>query len=197
MRTCRPVAVLVAMVALTACGSPDPVAVRPAAGSAAPPVTVPSSTPSARASRTAPRVTAAPPAPPRVAASRPPAPMTPPPPPVSPPPKPRVRPAEIALPTHDGTTPLALMGAHTVVGSRALGCVWVVQGGTRHAAIWPPGFRARFDPVRIYDAQHREVWREGQAIELGGGGGNAAPVPGRCRTGDSALWLTAGSFATE
>jgi hypothetical protein len=186
MNARRASGIVVTAFALAACGS-APVAVRPVATGAPAAVSAttppaPSAPPSPRASRKAtlratPRVTptALPTTPPPAAPTR---------------PTVATPPAEIALPTHEGATPHAGLGAHTLLGNRKLGCVWIVQGTRRYAAVWPPGFRARFDPVRIYDAEHRLVWREGQVMELGGGPGPQADrVPPRCRVGEFAVWV--------
>ena len=42
-----------------------------------------------------------------------------------------------------------------------MGCVWIAYlDGTRRMALWHPGWWARFDPVRIYDAGGNQVWSE-------------------------------------
>jgi hypothetical protein len=55
--------------------------------------------------------------------------------------------------------------------------------GQRLPVIWPKGFHATFDPVRIYDRSGRIVAREGDTIEAGGGLG-FAPGP-RCMFGQA------------
>jgi hypothetical protein len=58
-------------------------------------------------------------------------------------------------------------------------CVWLEAGGTRHAAIWPYGFRARADPPELLDEFGRVTARQGQKIVFNGGSGGV-PHPGKC-----------------
>jgi hypothetical protein len=59
-----------------------------------------------------------------------------------------------------------------VRGSPSVGgdCVWL-EGpeGIRFPVVWPAGFYARFDPLRIYDSGGHVVARGGDLIEVGGG----------------------------
>ena len=86
----------------------------------------------------------------------------------------------------------------TLAGDEEAGCVWLLpeqQGEkdydpVRVAVVWPAGFSARTNPLRLYDAKGRLVAREGK-LRLGGGYGSAAGFEelGRCRLGES-VWIT-------
>lgn len=77
----------------------------------------------------------------------------------------------IALPTYgDGPVPRMLLRGVRLVGSAERRCVWLLDmDGRKHAALWPPGYRARFDPVRVFNAAGRPVWGEGHEQDIGGG----------------------------
>jgi hypothetical protein len=105
---------------------------------------------------------------------------------------PSLPPGEFLLPNWPGNAlPAVLWPDLTISGDAATHCVWFAfSDGVRHSVLWPHGYRARFDPVRIYDAQDREVWREGQVKDSGGF--NTAPwdrVPPACRVGDGEYWI--------
>lgn len=99
----------------------------------------------------------------------------------------------VLLPTHGSDeTPSALLFGE-VVGDTDLGCVWLSPSDSDEliAALWPSGYRAEFEPLRIFDESGAEVAREGQQLDIGGG---ASPVhvdriPDQCRTGDEAWWV--------
>ena len=98
----------------------------------------------------------------------------------------------LKLPTH-GSVGGRMLASLTgkVVGDPATGCVWLelAVDRTRVAALWPPDYRVRFDPVRIYDARGRVVMREGTMHSFGGGhsGEVAHKVPRGCRAGVGAF----------
>jgi hypothetical protein len=49
-------------------------------------------------------------------------------------------------------------------------CVWMRSpGGHRVPVVWPPGFRARLDPLEVLDPGGQVVARAGQRFVLGGG----------------------------
>jgi len=52
-------------------------------------------------------------------------------------------------------------------------CVWLTDRGRPEAVLWPPGYRARLDPLEILDQTGRVVAREGEMLAVGGG---AVPV---------------------
>jgi hypothetical protein len=98
------------------------------------------------------------------------------------------------LPTWDGAkaaTAGPLIRGIEVVGDSAKDCVWLSQqNGNRHAVLWPRGYWARFDPVRIYNEKGTQVWREGQPRDLGGGGQTmVSRLPPACRIGDWAIYV--------
>lgn len=189
-RTTWGLPVLISVVLLTGCGDPGAGLTAAPARTGAERAAAPAAPAAAKPpSRTPPRTTAEPVRPakerPKPATTatvpRPPATAVP----------TRQLPDEIALPAHDGATPDVAMSGGTLVGDQRLGCVWVVQGGRRLAALWPPGYRAKFGPVRIYD-EAGEVWREGQVRELGGGVSSVVDrVPEACRTGTRVLFIKA------
>jgi hypothetical protein len=80
-----------------------------------------------------------------------------------------------------------------VTGDEKSGCVWFAESGTDElrAVLWPEGFRAAFDPVRIYNPEGRVVWREGVEMSVSGGPStvHVDRIPPACRTGDLAWWM--------
>lgn len=78
-------------------------------------------------------------------------------------------------------------------GDERLGCVWIFDTDTheRRAVLWPDGYRAAFNPVRIYDPKGKIVWRGGRVHTIGGGPSevHVERIPRACRTGDYAWWL--------
>lgn len=70
------------------------------------------------------------------------------------------------------------------------GCVWLRQGTTDFSVLWPEGFTADFNPLRLYDGNDHLVAGEGEALELTGSFAvdAAAYRPHRCIVG-SELWL--------
>ena len=87
----------------------------------------------------------------------------------------------------------------TFVGDEETGCVWLLPeqqdakdyDPVRVAVVWPAGFSARTNPLRLYDAKGRLVAREGEPLRLGGGLVPAAGFEGlgRCGLGES-VWVT-------
>ena len=82
----------------------------------------------------------------------------------------------------------------TLVGDPELdgGCVWLRQGVVDLSVLWPPGFTAEFNPVRIMDAAGTVVAQGGDQVELTGSfaADPTAYEPHRCTVGPE-LWLTA------
>jgi len=80
----------------------------------------------------------------------------------------------------------------TLTGDPAMdgGCVWLRQGTTDFGVLWPGGFAAEFNPVRLYDAEGELVAQEGDQVELTASftADPAAYQPHRCAVG-SVLWL--------
>lgn len=116
--------------------------------------------------------------------------------PTSPPPSaPASQPAVegIALPTYgDGPVPRSVLRDASIVGSADRQCVWLLDAeGHRHAALWPRGYRAGFDPVRVFNAAGRPVWGEGHVQDVGGGFTSAGVerLAEACRTGDRVWWV--------
>ncbi len=70
------------------------------------------------------------------------------------------------------------------------GCVWLRQGVTDLSVLWPPGFTAEFNPVRIVDTAGTVVAQEGDQVELTGSFAADATAyqPHRCVVGTE-LWL--------
>jgi hypothetical protein len=69
-------------------------------------------------------------------------------------------------------------------GDASAGCVWLDFGGVRHAAIWPPGTTATFNPLKIYDSSNNVIWSEGEKRDFGGSANqetDPSGVPERCR----------------
>lgn len=76
-----------------------------------------------------------------------------------------------SLPTYGkvNSVPGMLMKNAGILGSRAHGCVWLTDSGGIHAALWPPGYYGRWNPLRIYSRQGRLVWQRGQRYDVGYG----------------------------
>jgi hypothetical protein len=101
--------------------------------------------------------------------------------------RPDLPPGEVLLPHRQSE-------ASTLIGTTDISidadpdgpCVWAVNpGGARYATLWPIGYRARFDPLRIYDEKDQEVWREGEPRDSPGQPlGSVDRVPEPCRVGD-------------
>jgi hypothetical protein len=66
-------------------------------------------------------------------------------------------------------------------------CVWLTARGEPEALLWPPGYRARLDPLEILDQDGEVVAREGDMLVVGGG---AIPVDPAlpCSMGQSAAF---------
>jgi hypothetical protein len=62
-------------------------------------------------------------------------------------------------------------------------CAWLGSAQPR-AVLWPKGYRVRFSPTVLIDAQGRVAAREGQQVEAGGGQVSTAPEPNACSTSD-------------
>lgn len=61
------------------------------------------------------------------------------------------------------------LGYFTLRYDRERGCVYLDDGQSRVATVWPFGYTADGDPLRIYDADGAEVLREGDRFSSGGG----------------------------
>jgi hypothetical protein len=70
------------------------------------------------------------------------------------------------------------------------GCVWLRQGTIEFAVLWPEGFSADFNPVRLYDGDDNLLVQDGETLELTGSfaAEPTAYQPHRCSIG-SELWL--------
>jgi hypothetical protein len=74
------------------------------------------------------------------------------------------------------------------------GCVWLQQTNVDFAVLWPAGFTADFDPIRLYDPAGNLVAEAGDQLVVTGGFASepADYQPYRCAVGTE-LWL-AGSI---
>ena len=80
----------------------------------------------------------------------------------------------------DGFHQLAGLDGLRLAGDADRECVWAeAANGTRIAIVWPKGFRAAFDPVRLIDGEGDVVASEGDLLGLGGGW-NAPQAEDRC-----------------
>ena len=85
----------------------------------------------------------------------------------------------------------------TFEGDAESGCVWLLPeqqdrksyDPVRVAVVWPAGFSARTNPLRLYDAEGQLVATEGDPLRLGGGFVPATGFEGlgRCQLGES-VW---------
>jgi hypothetical protein len=97
----------------------------------------------------------------------------------------------IATGVASGSTKLALLTG-TLEGSRSgtTACFWVKVAGGRRPIVWPHGWTAEAEPLRLLDAGHRGVAHVGDRIALTGGDLDATTSVKYCQG------LT-GSFATS
>lgn len=109
----------------------------------------------------------------------------------------------IALPYWSGDAVPAAALEVSLSGDAAKGCVWITGAAgdpayrVPRATLWPEGYRAEFDPVRIYDEKDQLVWTEGEATKFVSGGmseGFIERVPAECRkntfsSGSHAWWV--------
>ncbi len=88
--------------------------------------------------------------------------------------------------------PKAALLVATMMGDPELdgGCVWLRQGNIDLSVLWPEGFTAEFNPVRVYDGDNNLVAQEGEEVSLSGtfAADATAYQPHRCVVG-SELWL--------
>ena len=147
--------------------------------------------------------------------STPPSPSTPTPSPSSPPTTPRQEspapdstaparpcpPDALCLPEH-GTDSIPALWKYdyelTIETNAAQSCVWVRgetdrMPGERIAMAWPDDHYARFDPLRVFNAEGTEIWRDGEVKYLNAWWDNGAygyydddwpreHIPAECRT---------------
>lgn len=88
--------------------------------------------------------------------------------------------------------PAAQLAGVDVVTDGDRSCVWLLtSAGERVAALWPPGYRVRFAPLRVHDERDRLVWQEGTPRTVDGGYSQVQVerLPERCRTGRYAWWV--------
>ena len=102
-----------------------------------------------------------------------------------------VSPGRVDLPYNPDPPKEARLVA-TLVGDPELdgGCVWLRQGTIEFAVLWPEGFSADFNPVRLYDGDDNLLAQDGETLELTGSFAAEATAyqPHRCSIG-SELWL--------
>ncbi|MGH2794878.1 MAG: hypothetical protein ACRDKG_11305 [Actinomycetota bacterium] len=103
-------------------------------------------------------------------------------------PSPHVPDDGMLLPAFDctGISGAAIMPSARVTGDASKGCVWIERAkGVWQVALWEPGWWARFNPVRIYDAGGNQVWSElDPPRDIGGGFGpdyDPPRIPAQCR----------------
>jgi hypothetical protein len=103
-----------------------------------------------------------------------------------PPPK-----GDVALETADtrGGAGMDALGTFTIRFDARRRCVYGDAGAERVGLIWPFGYYAMSDPLRVFDNDGRLVAREGDLIESGGGGG---PREGPDVCGTSNVWIMNG-----
>jgi hypothetical protein len=101
------------------------------------------------------------------------------------------------LPTSDSPEGVGMEAklAGRLEGDADTGCVWIVPSepiseGDRIAVVWPRGFSAEWEPLRIYREGGELVAEEGDSIVTGGGFTTTASdrLPEDCRSGGE-IWL--------
>jgi hypothetical protein len=97
----------------------------------------------------------------------------------------------VELPANPDPPQSAIIYA-TLQGDRAFdgGCVWLEQTTTEFSVLWPPGFTAEFDPIRLFDETGTLIAEGGDRLVLTGGFAPEAAdyQPYRCAVGTE-LWL--------
>jgi hypothetical protein len=67
-------------------------------------------------------------------------------------------------------------------------CFWLGEGSRRVALVWPFGFTALTDPLRLVGGDRQVLARRGDHVQLGGGGPPVdyvlTPAQDPCKTGD-------------
>lgn len=81
------------------------------------------------------------------------------------------------------------LGTFTLRFDAQEGCVYGESGQERIGLIWPFGYYAESDPLRVYDQDGQLVAQEGDALESGGGF-SSRQGPDRC--GTSEVWVMNG-----
>jgi len=83
--------------------------------------------------------------------------------------------------TPPGSLGMDALATGTLGGARHGGgvCFWIEQGTTRMALVWPYGFGALDDPLRLVGPDGQDLARPGDHVELGGGAlpGETPPRP--------------------
>ena len=64
-------------------------------------------------------------------------------------------------------------------------CAWLGSGDTAYT--WPAGYRVRFHPTVLLDARGRVVAKEGDVVQVGGGG-TQSPEATRCAAAGQWTW---------
>jgi hypothetical protein len=64
-------------------------------------------------------------------------------------------------------------------------CAWLGSGD--EAYTWPAGYRVRLHPTVLLDARGRVVAKEGDVVQVGGGG-SPSPVATRCAAAGQWTW---------
>lgn len=111
----------------------------------------------------------------------------------------------LSVPTHQTAPGIAMSALLTgrMAGradtERKQACFWIAESSGRFILLWPPGYVAENDPLRVLNQSRRVVGQVGQEMSLGGGG---APVtqatPGVQPCGSPAPtngWVVASSTA--
>jgi hypothetical protein len=91
--------------------------------------------------------------------------------------------SRIALPTHVGGQGAIGFGG-TLGGDPP--CLWLENGGRRWVVIWPAGFTARDDPLRVVAPDGSAIATVGDSVEGGADLRSRGPVPG-CGIADSVV----------
>ena len=83
----------------------------------------------------------------------------------------------IPLPTHVDSPAAGGIGIGGTLGGEAP-CLWLGNDGQRFVVIWPAGFTALDNPVRVVAPDGRVIGTIGDVIEGGGDARDRGPVPG-------------------
>lgn len=102
-------------------------------------------------------------------------------------------PGALRLPSYKSDMAMAaLLKNVTIATNTDHSCVWIVgSAGDKVAVLWPHGYYAMFEPLRVFDGDGRERMREGKQADVGGGSSPVGVdrIPPKCRVGDTAWWL--------
>ena len=101
----------------------------------------------------------------------------------------------VTVPTTNASESATSMAGELIgtLGGDGNSCFWVDTGSGKVTVLWPRGYTALRDPLRLLDASGDEVAREGQTISIAGG----VTGEGIASCGTAGTWLGARPHIVE